>query len=118
MPKKDSTNFGSKRNTNGFDKNPQNINRKGQPKIRPLRDMLNAISENHDELIVPLDQCEIDEKKGEVKIKIPSKEKIAISLQKRASKDHRWFAEWAKVMGEYAPAKTQEIDEVIISFID
>lgn len=90
-------------NTNGFQKNPQNINKKGVPKIRPLRDMLNELGDKEFTITVPIKNCDVDTDNGVVRIKLPSKKVIALSLQKNAGKNVRWFAEWAKVMGEYAP---------------
>lgn len=93
--------------SNGFDKNPQNINRKGRPRVKPLRDLINKLEANEAVIEIPIDKCEIDKKKGVVYVKIPNKEALAANLQTMAHSDVRWFAEWAKIMGEYAPTQTE-----------
>ena len=82
----------------------------GRPKTRPLRDLLEKIETDDFIVTIPLSDCEINDEKGVVIIKIPSNEVMAMNLQKKALKDVRWFQEYAKVKGEYAPTKVSETD--------
>lgn len=87
----------------GFDKNPQNINKNGRPLNRPLKEYLVELEGKENKIQIPLSACQIV---GDmVIIKLPSKENMAVTLFKNAIKDVRWFQEWAKITGEYAPTK-------------
>lgn len=106
-------------NSNGFQKNPQNINRNGRPVNRPLKQMLEELSGNDFTITVPMSACEIvtnDRGEQMIRMKLPSKEAIALSLQKNAGKDVRWFQEWAKVCGEYAAVKTETTGNIVVDF--
>jgi hypothetical protein len=71
-------NFGTKINSNGFSKNPENINRKGRPvSIRQnLKDML----ENEGELRVDPENVISVNKDGSVSIKLPKTDAITYKL--------------------------------------
>lgn len=102
-------------NTGGFHKNPQNINRNGRPKIKTFKEILTDLAEKEFTITVPMKVCKIiREENGEefVKITLPSNDAIGLSLQKNALKDVRWFQELAKIRGEYAPVKTEDVSKV------
>jgi len=86
----------------------------GRPKTRPLKEMLEAIEGDDFTIRVPIKNCVIYE--DVVVIEMPSKEFIAQNLLRKATKDVRWFQEWAKIMGEYA-AKEVKITESYGGFI-
>ena len=75
-------NFGDKINTNGLDKNPQNINTKGSnPSIKnQLKEILNA---NGELLIQSKDVVKIN-KDGSVILKVPTQMQIALRLKQLA----------------------------------
>lgn len=103
-------------NTGGFHKNPQNINRQGRPKVKPLREMINESQDEYGNTIldVPKKECKDIMKDGEeyVRIYLPNRENIMKNLQEKAAKDVRWFDSYAKIMGEYAPVKTEDVSKV------
>jgi len=102
--------FGNKRNTNGLDKKPENINKKGRPSSRPLKEYLLELEEKENKIQIPLSACQIV---GDmVIIKLPSKENMAVTLFKNAIKDVRWFQEWAKITGEYSAEKHEHSGEI------
>jgi hypothetical protein len=102
----------------GLDKNPQNINRNGRPKIKTFKEILNDLAEKEFTITVPMKVCKIVKEGDEefVKINLPSNDAIGLSLQKNALKDVRWFQELAKIRGEYAPNKVELGKSVKIKF--
>ena len=103
----------------GLDKNPQNINRNGRPKIKTFKEILTDLAEKEFTITVPMKVCKIiREENGDefVKITLPSNDAIGLSLQKNALKDVRWFQELAKIRGEYAPTKVDVGKNVKIKF--
>jgi hypothetical protein len=99
----------------GLDKNPQNINRNGRPKIKTFKEILTDLAEKEFTITVPMKACKIvTEENGEqfVKITLPSNDAIGLSLQKNALKDVRWFQELAKIRGEYAPTQTEDVSKI------
>jgi len=81
------------RNTKGFDKKPQNINKKGRPKaFKGLTATLRDILESDGSMIIQ-DIIELDENKQETgniikfgKVKIPKGEMIILAAAKKAIK--------------------------------
>jgi len=72
---------------NGFDKNPQNINRKGQPQKVSIKGEIEKLLQSDGTVIYSGDQIvEIGEKDGEkfVKIKVPTQEALANKMVKIA----------------------------------
>jgi len=73
-------NFGDKRNTNGLDKNPNNINKKGR--TPSLKRQLEKIALSDGWLTVDIKDVIIDD--DVVKIKIPKEEAMALRIFKIA----------------------------------
>lgn len=74
-------NFGDKRNTNGFDQNPENINKEGRP--ISIRQTLRELLEKKGEFFIPKSQIITINDDG-VLVSIPDDMKIALTLQKWA----------------------------------
>lgn len=71
-------NLGDKAGTNGFDKNPENINKKGRP--ISIRQTLREMLEKQGEYFIPKEQIISTTDEG-VTIAIPDDVKIALKLQ-------------------------------------
>lgn len=93
-----------KHNTAGFAQNPQNINRKGRPVSRPMKEMLQEISDKKGKVRFPIEQCRITD--THVTVTVPSMQMLAFTAMRNANAgDVRWFKEIMKLMGEYAPTE-------------
>lgn len=99
-----------------FADRPEDINRKGRPVVRPIKEMLREISEKEGKLTFPISKCKI--LKDKVVVTIPSMEMLAYVAMKKASEgDVRWFQEVMKLMGAY---EAQKVDHSVTygGFID
>ena len=74
--------LGPEDNTNGFDKNPQNINKKGRPPS--IRRHLKELLELEGRMVIPALSILETRESGDVVISIPNQEKIALKLQQLA----------------------------------
>ncbi len=70
-------NFGDKKNTNGFDKNPQNINRKGTP--ISIKNQLKQLMVKDGTLPIPKDFLKSEDEKNYY-FKLPTQEMLALKL--------------------------------------
>lgn len=75
-------NFGNKRNTNGFDKNPENINREGRP--LSVKSDLKRLLTNEGELRIKADNVKRIHKNGDVTIHLAKSETLAVKLMEWA----------------------------------
>ena len=66
-------------NTNGFDKNKQNINRDGRPVS--IRNQIKELLENEGNLTIQTNQIIKTNKDGSVVVKVPTQTQIALKLQ-------------------------------------
>jgi len=71
-------NFGDKINTNGLDKNPQNINKKGQPVS--IRAQLKDLLEADGNVTIPASQVIKVHDDGSVTLKLPTQMQLAMKL--------------------------------------
>ncbi len=71
-------NFGDKRNTNGFDKNPENINREGRP--ASIKKDLKQILEANGEITIKAENVLHIYDNGDVTIRLAKSETLAIKL--------------------------------------
>ena len=71
-------NFGDKINTNGLDKNPQNINKKGQPVS--IRAQLKDLLEAEGNITMPRSQVVKINEDGSVVLKLPTQMQLAMKL--------------------------------------
>lgn len=71
-------NFGDKVNTNGFDKNPENINRKGQPVS--IRNQLKRLLEQEGKITIPANQVHEVKDDGSVVLILPTQDQLAMKL--------------------------------------
>ena len=71
-------NFGDKINTNGLDKNPQNINKKGQPVS--IRAQLKDLLEADGNVRIPARQVIKVHDDGSVTLKLPTQMQLAMQL--------------------------------------
>jgi hypothetical protein len=81
MPKGD---FGGRRNTNGFDKNPENINKKGRPPS--IRKEIVKLLDGDGGLYVPAGSVESINEDGSVIVRIPNPSQFAMKLFQLAMK--------------------------------
>ncbi len=72
-------NFGDKVNTNGLDKNKDNINREGRPVS--IRKEIKELLENDGNLTIPTSQIIKTNEDGSVVVKVPTQTQIALKLQ-------------------------------------
>ena len=72
-------NFGGKENTNGLDKNKQNVNREGRPVS--IRNKIKDLLENEGKLTIPPSQIVSINEDGSVTVKVPTQTQIALKLQ-------------------------------------
>lgn len=72
-------NFGNKARIAGFDKNPQNINRKGRPPS--IRAQLKDIMESEGDVLFQANQVKDIREDGSVVIKVPTQMQMAMKLQ-------------------------------------
>ena len=72
-------NFGDKVNTNGLDKNKDNINREGRPVS--IRGQIKGLLENDGNLTIPTSQIIKTNEDGSVVVKVPTQTQIALKLQ-------------------------------------
>tara|TARA_R110000772_G_scaffold192981_1_gene303875 strand:+ start:1055 stop:1471 length:417 start_codon:yes stop_codon:yes gene_type:complete len=66
-------------NTNGFDKNKQNINRDGRPVS--IRNQIKELLENEGNLTIQTNQIIKTNEDGSVVVKVPTQTQIALKLQ-------------------------------------
>ncbi|VBB48201.1 conserved hypothetical protein [uncultured Paludibacter sp.] len=71
-------NFRDKKNTNGFDKNPQNINTNGRP--ASIRNELKELIERDGEITIPAFQVRRINEDGSVVLNLPTQEQLAMKL--------------------------------------
>jgi len=72
-------NFGDKVNTNGLDKNKDNINKEGRPVS--IRNQIKELLENEGNLTIPTSQIIKTNEDGSVVVKVPTQTQIALKLQ-------------------------------------
>lgn len=72
-------NFGDKVNTNGLDKNKDNINREGRPVS--IRNQIKELLENEGNLTIQASQIIKTNEDGSVVVKVPTQAQIALKLQ-------------------------------------
>tara|TARA_R110001599_G_scaffold334255_1_gene550574 strand:+ start:562 stop:966 length:405 start_codon:yes stop_codon:yes gene_type:complete len=72
-------NFGDKVNTNGLDKNKDNINREGRPVS--IRGQIKGLLENEGNLTIQASQIIKTNEDGSVVVKVPTQTQIALKLQ-------------------------------------
>jgi len=72
-------NFKGKENTNGLDKNKQNVNREGRPVS--IRNQIKDLLENEGNLTIPSSQIIKTNEDGSVVVKVPTQTQIALKLQ-------------------------------------
>ncbi len=72
-------NFGDKVNTNGLDKNKDNINREGRPVS--IRGQIKGLLENDGNLTIQANQIIKTNEDGSVVVKVPTQTQIALKLQ-------------------------------------
>lgn len=78
-------NFGAMANTNGFDKNPENINREGRP-ISVKEDLKRLLS-NNGGILIPASNVLETHDNGDIIISLPKSETLAIKLLEWATSD-------------------------------
>ena len=66
-------------NTNGFDKNKNNINKEGRPVS--IRNQIKDLLENEGNLTIPPSQIVNINEDGSVTVKVPTQTQIALKLQ-------------------------------------
>jgi len=66
-------------NTNGFDKNKNNINKEGRPVS--IRNQIKDLLENEGNLTIPTSQIVNINEDGSVTVKVPTQTQIALKLQ-------------------------------------
>lgn len=71
-------NFGDKVNTNGFEKNPENINREGRP--ASIKSDLKRILESEGNIIIPANEVVNINEDGSVILKLPTQMQLAMKL--------------------------------------
>lgn len=71
-------NFGDKVNTNGLDKNPNNINREGRPVS--IRNQLKRLLEQDGKVTVPSSQVDKINDDGSVTLVLPTQDQLAMKL--------------------------------------
>lgn len=71
-------NFGDKVNTNGLDKNPNNINREGRPVS--IRNQLKRLLEQDGKVTVPASQVDKVNDDGSVTLILPTQDQLAMKL--------------------------------------
>lgn len=71
-------NFGDKLNTNGFDKNPENINKDGRPVS--IREQLKDLLEAEGNVTMPANQVVSINDDGSVTLKLPTQMQLAMKL--------------------------------------
>lgn len=103
--------LGPEDNTNGFDKNPQNINRNGRPPS--IRKQIKELLKKSGEIKIPKEQVVTKHQDGSVTINVPNDLKIAMKLEQWAmSGKERASLNAIKIMVEQtdgAPVQTQTI---------
>ncbi len=70
--------FGEKINTNGFDKNPKNINTKGRPVS--VKAQLKNLLESEGEVVISKEQIKSINEDGSVTINLPTQDHLAMKL--------------------------------------
>lgn len=103
-------NFGTKRNTNGFDKNPGNINKEGRP--LSIRTDIKTILEGNGEMTIEAKNVSKIHENGNITIHLPTSEGLAVRLLEwvNSDKGNESLKAIRMIMETIDGKPTQEID--------
>lgn len=88
----------------------QSIEGNGRKPVKKFREILEELSQEDYKMTFPLSAAKIDHEKQTVTIALPSDVAIATNLKNMSASNVKWFEQYAKVVGMYAPTKTAETD--------